>query len=185
MKLCFRRLLPVLLAVMLFCGAQASAGDMPFNGEMAFHKISLAVPESFIRDSTQSTDDFWVFEKGWYSQYIMLSCSALNSDAGAYLDGYMKYLHAQGADSHREDFLGLEAVRSSQMDGGRNWQELMFVHDGSVYAVALQGGTEDAFSALLDTVAVHEEEPQIAAKADGRGPLRRMMDYLFDWENAE
>lgn len=172
-------LLLALLLAMLPCGAQAARIDMPFNGEMAFHRLSLTVPENFIRDSARSTEDFWVFEKGWYSQYIMLSCSELSGDADAYLDGYMEYLHGQGADSFREDFLGLEAVRSSQTEGEQSWQELMFVHDGSVYAIALRGGTEETFSALLDTVAVHDEAPEISVSPDTRSPIQRIIGYLW------
>lgn len=169
----------VILSAALFCGAQAFALEMPFNGEIAFHKIFLTIPESYIRDSTQSTEDFWIFETGWYSKYIMLSRRDLDTDVDEYLDGYMEYLRSQGAQSGRENFLGLEALRSAQMDGEQSWQELMLVHDGSAYALALRGGTQEEFDRLLEGVAVHDEAPQIAVQEDARTPIDRLMGYLF------
>lgn len=178
MKPCHSLLTMILIAV-LISGFAAAAREMPFNGEMAFHKISLTIPENFIRDSTQSTEDFWVFEKGWFDRVIMLSRKDPGADADEYIDAYMEYLHSQGVQSVREDFLGLKALRSSQIEEEQSWQEMMFIHDGSVYAVALRDGTEADFAALLDTVAIHDEAPQISVREDTRTPIGRLMGYLF------
>ena len=45
----------------LFSFSGCSGGTkMPFNGKIEFHEISLVVPERFVRDSTQSTEDLWL-----------------------------------------------------------------------------------------------------------------------------
>ena len=171
----------VLLAlVILFCPAGLAAqSDMPFNGEIAFHKISLTIPDSYIRDSTQSTADFWVFEKGFYSRYIMLSRNDLQGDADEALDRYAESLHAEGVDAQRTRFLQAEAVYSESVQADTAWREMFFVHDGSLYAVAMRGGTADEMQALLDTVALHAEIPEIAVQPDNRNALERFFGYFF------
>lgn len=105
--------------------ALAVQSDMPFNGTIAFHKITLTIPKIYIRDSTQSTADFWVFERGFYSQYIMLSRKDVQKDADEALDLYAGYLTEQGARSQRDTFLQLEAVRSEAVQEDGLWQEVL------------------------------------------------------------
>lgn len=157
----------------------AAQSNMPFNGEIAFHKISLTIPSSYIRDSTQSTEDLWIFEKGFYSKYIMLSRKDFQGDVDEILDSYVEYLHEQGMNSQRDTFLELEAVRSESTQEEVVWREMLFVHDGALYAVAMRGGTEEELQALLDTVAVHDETPEIAVQPDNSTMFGRIFDYFL------
>ena len=69
------------IVLLITCaGCMFSTSDMPFNGDITFHEISMTSPTRFIRDSTQSTDALWIFERGNYSEYIILSCKAANGD---------------------------------------------------------------------------------------------------------
>ena len=149
------RLLALLMAVLLFCGFSFPFfSDMPFNGDVAFHKIALTIPRSYIRDSTRSSDDFWVFEKGLYSNMIMLSRKDLEGNLNAVLENYISYLSEQGVESVRTDFLEMEAVHSFKLEEEMAWREMLFVHEGSIYAVAMRGGEDAEFEALLDSVSI-------------------------------
>ena len=57
--------------VLIFVFSLTACSQMPFNGDIEFHDISLTIPERFIRDSTQSNDNLWVFECDNYSEYII------------------------------------------------------------------------------------------------------------------
>lgn len=157
----------------------AERSTMPFNGEIAFHKISLTIPDNYIRDSTQSTADFWVFEKGFYSQYIMLSRKDLQGHTDDVLNNYIDYLRAQGVDSQRDTFLQTEAVRSESSQQDMVWREMLFAHDGSLYAIAMRGGTAEELQTLLDTVVLHSETPEIVAQPDNRTIFERIFGYFF------
>lgn len=87
---CVRKYLGVLLliACMVLLSGFTAVSDMPFNGDIVFHEIALSIPESFIRDSTQSSEDVWIFEKGFYSKYIILSRSDYSGSEHAALDRY-------------------------------------------------------------------------------------------------
>ena len=181
MKSIFIRIIAVCF-LLLFAGVSAGWGErstMPFNGEIAFHKISLTIPDNYVRDSTQSTENVWVFEKGFYSRHIILSRQDAQNDTGRQLDAYAEYLKEQGMTSERTVFLELEAVRSEGMPGDKMWREMCFAHDGSIYAVAMIGSSEEDMQMLLDTVAVHDEAPEITAQPDDRTPLERFLGYFF------
>ena len=90
-----------------------------------------------------------------------------------------EYLKEQGMTSERTVFLELEAVRSEGMQGDKMWREMCFAHDGSIYAVAMIGSSEEDMQMLLDTVAVHDEAPEITAQPDDRTPLERFLGYFF------
>ena len=150
--------LGVLLAFLLLltlCGCGKSS-DMPFNGEISFHDVTLTIPEKYIRDSTQSTDDSWLFERGWYSAQILLVRKDAAADPEAAMESYRQYLTEQGADSQKTTFLGRDALRSTADQNGKIWREVFFYHNGSSYAVALRGGTEEEFQALLKSVGITE-----------------------------
>lgn len=165
----FLSVLLLLLAVLTCLVGCSYQTDIPFNGDVAFHEIAVTIPEDYIRDSTQSTDDMWIFEKGYYSQYVMLMRTELTRDAGASLDSYAAYLRGQGVASARTVFLGQEAVRSSAEQDGVLWQELLFAHGSATYAIALRGGTEADFEAIVQTVCINgaaASEPALAAPAE-------------------
>lgn len=140
----------VLILAWVLSGCNRS--DMPFNGAVTFHDLTLTIPSDFIRDSTESTDDLWIFEKGRYTQYILLSRQDGGADAAASLDSYADYLTEQGAQATRGTFLEMEAVMSSWTREGLFCQELLFAYNGSLYAISLRGGTEADFDAIVDTV---------------------------------
>jgi len=131
------------------CGARV---DMPFNGEVVFHDISLTIPTDFIRDSTESTEDFWVFEKGFYDQIILLSRSNVLEDTSIFLDSYVNTMEERGATAAQTTFLECSAVLSTYTLDGVYCQEMLFAYQGSYYAVALRGGNDKEFLELLNTV---------------------------------
>ena len=149
-------ILAALLLLLCGCGRRA---QMPFNGQVMFHEITATIPEDYIRDSTQSSDDLWVFEHGGYSKMILLSRKDAAGDVDAALDDYVEYLQSQGADAERGQFLNADAVHSTYTRDGKYCQEIMFVYQGSFYAVALRGGTEEEFQSLLDEVNTPETAP--------------------------
>lgn len=142
-------LIPVLLLSLMLSACGGS--NMPFNGEVSFHGIALTIPEDYIRDSTESTKDLWVFEKGFYSRYIILSRKDGNGDAAA-VDSYAAYLTEQGVQVQQGRFLDQKALLSGWYEGEMFCQELFFIWDGSFYAISLRGGTEADFDELIQSV---------------------------------
>lgn len=140
------------VAMLLFGCTSAGYTQMPFNGDIQFHDITLTVPDSFIRDSAGSDEDLWAFEKGMYSQIILVSRSDLSSKPAAALESYVAYMQSVGAESELTTFRGNDAVLSKYEKDGKYCQEILFNHNGSTYAVALRGGTEAEFQTLVDTV---------------------------------
>ena len=154
---CFVKTIILLLVLTLtttFCGCGISS-DMPFNGEISFHKISAVIPEKFIRDSTQSSADLWIFEHGNYKEYIILSRKDIEGEATTFLQTYVEYMKEQGSISEVTTFLEKDAVYSSYTRDEMFCQEILFAHGGSFYAIALRGGNEDEFRSLLDSVKIH------------------------------
>lgn len=153
-----KKWISILLVCILTIGALSSCGklpvftSMPFNGDISFHAITLTVDEKYIRDSTQSTSDLWFFEHGNYSEYIIISKKAIDSDSTTTLQSYLEYLTDSGIDAEIKTFLDGEAVFSSGTVNDIYCQEVAFVHDGASYAVSLRGGTEDAFNELISTI---------------------------------
>lgn len=144
-------LLAALLGSLAGCGAPS---DMPYSGDIRFHDMSVTIPGSFVRDSTQSHEDLWVFEKGFYSQLIILTRNDITGEVAASLDDYVAYMKEQGADSQRETFLQMDAVSSVYTKDGVFCQEMLFAYNGSFYAIALRGGTKEDFQALLNTIRI-------------------------------
>ncbi len=129
-------------------------GGMPFNGPITFHELTLTIPNSFIRDSTQSTQDAWLFEKGFYSRMIILTRNAQSGDVEASLDSYRDRMKELGAVSERTTFLDLPAVHSTYTKDGTYCQEILFIYHNSYYAIALRGGDEAEFRNLLATAGI-------------------------------
>ena len=143
----------VILVIALFLGC-GSLSDMPYNGEASFHDVFIEIPEDYIRDSTQSTEDLWIFEHGGYKEYILLSRKDANADTSVDLDSYLAYMKDRGAASERTKFIGIDSVFSAYMLDGVFCQEMLFIYKDSYYAIALRGGSEEEFNALLDTVKI-------------------------------
>ena len=144
-----------LFTVLVALISLASCGlgsDMPYNGDVTFNDITVSIPQKFIRDSTQSTNDLWFFEKGFYKQLIILSRNDLGGEVDEVLDGYVDYMKSMECDSKRTTFAGCEAVHTTYTRDGQFCQEMLFVHNSSTYAIALRGGTEEEFKSLLDSV---------------------------------
>ena len=160
MKKAIAPILVLLLMISLMTGLSACGPriNMPFNGEIRFHDIGLTIPEKFIRDSTESTEDLWVFEKGFYSQYIVLSRQVADGDPAAILDNYAAYLTQEGVNARQGTFLETEAVFSDWTREDMFCQEVLFVYDGSVYAISLRGSSREDFEALLQSVVLLTEE---------------------------
>lgn len=154
----FRRIL-TWIAVFALLGSLAgchfqSYSDMPFNGSVSFHNVNVTIPNSFIRNSTQSNQDLWIFEKGNNRQIIILSRKDITADTDASLESYVAYMKEQGADSQRGTFMEMDAVLSTYTKDDVFCQELLFAYNGSFCAIALRGGTNEEFQSLLNTVSV-------------------------------
>ena len=147
----------ILLISLVSCGSRS---DMPYNGDITFHEIGIGIPQNFIRDSTQSTSDAWIFEKGFYKQMIIITRNDLGGEVGAVLDNYVAYMTEMGCDSSRTTFAELESVHTTYTKDGQFCQEMLFVYNNSTYAIALRGGTEEEFQALLDSVKFISQESQ-------------------------
>ena len=144
-----------LILVVALAGCFRNQSSMPFNGEITFHQIKVTIPAEFIRDSSQSNEDVWLFEQGWYKKTIVLLHRAIQEDAAAYIGAYAQGLQTQGISSEATTFMGVPAAMSTATrENGVFWQELSFAMDGVFYAVALNGGTETEFRALLDSISI-------------------------------
>lgn len=142
----------VAFIVVFSCGCS----DMPFNGDIEFHNIALIIPERFIRDSTQSSDDLWVFEHGNYSEYVLVSRKDAVAEVSSSLAEYTEYMKENGAESESTTFLNNDAVVSTYYLEDVFCQEVLFVYDSSFYSVALRGGDEEGFREITDTVRLIE-----------------------------
>lgn len=140
------------LVALIFLASCGLGSDMPYNGNVTFNDITVSIPQKFIRDSTQSTNDLWVFEKGFYKQLIILSRNDLGGEVDEVLGGYVDYMKSMECDSKRTTFAGCEAVHTTYTKDGQYCQEVLFVYNSSTYAIALRGGTEEEFKSLLDSV---------------------------------
>ena len=153
-----KRILCLLLCLVLFpilTGCLRNESSMPFNGEITFHSIRLTIPSEYVRDSTQSNADTWLFEQGWYKKTIIIMHRQHSYDPSEYISTYAEGLQGQGIQSELTTFMGAPAAMSSATkENGVFWQELSFAMDGVFYAIALNGGTETEFQALLDSLSI-------------------------------
>ncbi len=134
--------------------------NMPFNGKITFHDITAVIPKDFIRDSTSSNEDLWVFEKGMYSETIIISRQDLHGDAIKVLDDYVELMLERGAESSRGKYLYTDAVMSKYIKDSEYCQEIAFCYNGSIYAFALRGGTDEEFQSLMDNINTPETTPK-------------------------
>ena len=143
----------ILILCLLICITGCSrVSNMPFNGEVKFHRITLTVPYRFLRDTTQSNTNFWVFARDSYAEYVLISRKEVKKDVDTALTDYIAAMQKEGADSQRTTFLGKDAVLTKCTIDDVYCQEILFVHDNSFYAVALRGGDEAGFKEITDTI---------------------------------
>lgn len=150
----------LVIALLISIAGCFSTSDMPFNGDITFREISMTIPTRFIRDSTQSTDALWIFEHGNYSEYIILSCKAANGDTEEALPSYVQYMEGNGANSQIVSFLDNDAVLSKYDMEGVFCQEILFIYQDAYYAIALRGGTEEAFAEITSSIQLIESTNQ-------------------------
>ena len=131
---------------------------MPINGEANFHNVTITIPGSFTRDAMQSYEDFWIFECDDYRQIILMSRRDITEDWENSLDNFILDIQKQGGQAKRESFLQMEGATATYTKDDVFCQEIVFVYDGSFFAVALRGGTQEQFQALLDTICISAGE---------------------------
>ena len=152
MKKYLRAVLACFLLLCTLSGCKVFNKRMPLNGDITFYDISLTVDEKYVRDSSQSSENLWVFEHGNYKEYIILSKKDISGDLTVVLSEYLEYMLENGVNAEKKVFFENEAIFSSWTSDGLFCQEVTFVHEGSVYAVSLRGGTESEFDHLIRTV---------------------------------
>ena len=126
--------------------------SMPFNGEISFHDISLTIPDDYIRDSTQSSDDFWVFEKGYYKKYILISRIPNEGVGEKALDYYVNSMSQVGAEVSSGTLNNVNCAFSEYTKDNTYCQEIYFVYKENDYAIALRGGDKNDFEKLTKTI---------------------------------
>ena len=145
----------VLVLVMLFALCGCNTSDMPFNGDITFHNISLTIPERFVRDTTESGEDFWIFENGGYKEYILLNRNDKTTDdvIGSF-ESYVAYMDENNIKSVRTTFMGQEATDTHYEMEGMDCHEMLFFYNDEFYSIALRGGSKESFDEILATVKV-------------------------------
>ena len=153
----FAIILSVLLMLMLFvsCGTQPV---ITLGGSTTFYDIEYAIPEYYIFDSTQSKENFALYESGWYEKLLLLSRSDVTYDpARKHLEKYANNMKEKGAEyCEFIDFKGVEAVKAKYTVEDKNCIEVYFILNGSKYAIAMRGETEDNFNIFIGGVVLPE-----------------------------
>lgn len=151
-----KKMLACLFALLVLLGLTGCGANlkMPFNGDIEFHDIALTIPSNYVRDSTQSDDDTWVFERGRYASYFVIMRQDIDGDTSTVLDSYCDYLVEQGAQSERTTFQGREAVFTETIneDGNGIFKELYFEYNGLFYAVGFRGEHAEDFAVVKDSI---------------------------------
>ena len=155
-----KKILSVILivSVLLTMAGCSGMGRMPFNGPIEFHDIGLTVPEKFIRDSTKSDKDKWIYEYDSYEEYILIMRKDFSGDVTTTLEDYAAYMQEHDAKSEIVSFLDGSAVHSTYSKDRAYCQEMLFVYGDSVYAVALRDGTTEDFEAVINSLHIIEKE---------------------------
>lgn len=157
-----KKLISVFL-LLIFILSLSACSQIPFNGAIEFHAVSLTIPENFIRDSMQSNDDLWVFEHDNYSEYIIISRKDIAGEVQSSLTDYTEYMKENNAESRIISFLNNDAVHSTYYNDDVFCQEILFPYNNSFYAVALRGGTQSGFEELIDTISLIELTSDVAS----------------------
>jgi len=147
-----KKIMPAALLALCILLTSCSLTDMPYNGSIEFHDIAMTVPDKFVCDSVQSTDDLWIYEYDQFAEYILISRKEYSADVQTTLEKNMEYMVEEGAQCQLVTFLGVDALMSTYTLDEVFCQELLLPCNGAFYAIALRGGTEADFQALLDSV---------------------------------
>lgn len=135
------------------CATIGKAKDeMPINGVIQFHDITAVIPSDYTRDSTQSDEDLWIFEKGMYKKYVIFKRSDITSNAETQLNDYVEYITAQGGSASCGTYLYVQASLGTYYLQDVYCQEILFVYNNSIYTFALRGGTEEEFQSFLNHI---------------------------------
>lgn len=173
MKRFNQALLICVIYALCFSSAFAGRTDMPFNGNITFHGIKLTVPQSFIRDSGQSNQDFWIFERDWYSAVLLISRSDDADNSG--MEEYTSFMESIGAEISHEPFMNTQASIFSYFIEDTYCLEIMFPHQGSLYAISLRGGDEAEFRSILAGVSSAGSAAKNARKNIQNGILKDLL----------
>ena len=151
MKRALALLLIPICIVTLFSGCSLGQSiKMPFNGEITFHGIQVEIPTDYVRDSTESNDDFWVFEHGGYKSYILLKYTQTDDPAGD-VEAYAAAMEEE-AEIQRTELLGSEALILRYTVRDEATQEILFGYQDACYSIALRNGTPEEFQTLTTSV---------------------------------
>lgn len=156
-----RRYCWILIVIILMANVLTGCStlDMPYNGKAKFQDIEVMIEEDFIRDSTNSVEDFWVFERNNYEEYILLSRRDVDGDAQKGLEEYVDYMKEEGVDCEIRPFSSMDAVFATYTNTDNEYcQEILFAYKGSYYAIALRKGTEERFQKLVNSIVLLSEE---------------------------
>ena len=131
--------------------------DMIFNGNVQFHGMKIIIPDDFVKDSNESTDELWVFEKGNYDEYILLSYKTPEDPSSA-MHAYADSISEKGANIQDGWFIDDEAIMASYTSNDdKETYEIMFAHGDGLFSIAYRGGTQDDIYAITDTVKFGED----------------------------
>ena len=147
-----KRLCVIMLALCIAAGALSSCGkgsETSSGGKLSFHDITAVIPEGFTWVSSESTDDLWVFEKGGYEEVLIFSRNDFEKTASDTLLGLMDFYNSTGGSAELGAYLGGDALMASYEQDGLYCREITFIYGNSLYAIALRGGTQEDFNALL------------------------------------
>ena len=142
-------LMAICMIVLTGCGMDNGMSDMPFNGEVFFHDLSIEIPEDFIRDSTKSNENQYVFEKDNYNVVIVLSKQNTN--------GYSLRNIVNGAESENGTVLNYDDeyttcdIEYILSDGTYSYTHSQIYNDDR-YQIIVQGKNEADVKSVYDTV---------------------------------
>lgn len=123
--------------------------NMPLTGSVKFWDINLDLPKEYVRDSTCSTIDEFIYESGNYKKYIVLTYAYSGYD----MEDYYDLMSDRGCDVEYRDILSSKSVVSRWYDDEDKYrQEVYMKVKGGTYAIMLCGGDEEEFEALIEEI---------------------------------
>ena len=144
----------VLTLLFLFVACDAHSDELQLGGTATFYDVEYRTPELYVFDSTQSKEDFVVYERGWHDKLLLMSRSDVTQDpARLHLEKYANNMKKVGAEyCEFIEFKGGEAVLAKYIADDKNCIEVYFIHGNSKYAIAMRGETEENFNTFINSV---------------------------------
>ena len=143
-----------LLFSLCACVAPTEYTEMELGGTGTFYDVEYKIPSYYIFDSTESKENFVVYESGWYSKILLMSRGGVTKDpARLHLESYAEGVKEFGA--HYCEFIefnGVEAVLAKYNVEDKPCTEVYFVYGNSTYAIALRGETEENVDIFMSAV---------------------------------